>query len=75
MRNIKYCNWSIVVTFNLSPFLYTGHKITSFHCVGSFSLSHIFRINLYGFCFKVLPPFFINSGGILSVSAAVLDCS
>ena len=74
MCNIKYCNWSIVVTFNVS-FFYIGLKIPSFHCVGSFSLSHISKMNLYGFCFKVLPPFFINSGGILSASAALLDCN
>ena len=44
--------------FNLSPFLYIGHTVPSLKCVGSCSLSLIFKINLYSFCFKVFPPFF-----------------
>ena len=49
--------------------------IPSFQCIGSSSSSHIFRTNSYSFCFKVHHPFFINSGGILSEPAALLDFS
>jgi len=46
-----------LVHFNLSPFLYIGCIVPSVHCAGSSSLSHIFKINLYSFCFKVFPLF------------------
>jgi len=50
-----------------------GHITPSFHCVGRCTLSHMFKINLCNLCFKVLPLFFINSGGILSEPAALLN--
>ena len=56
--------------FNLSPFLYIGHTVPSLKCVGSCSLSHISKINLYSFCFKVFCLFVCQFWGyIISTSS------
>ena len=44
--------------------------IPSFCCVGSCPLSHVFRIDLGGCCFKEYPPFFISVGSTVSESVA-----
>jgi len=73
--NILYALLSRVIGlqllhFNVSPVLYIGNIIHSFHCVGSCSLAHTFKINLYSFCSKVLPTFFNQFWGYTTCTSS-----
>jgi hypothetical protein len=75
IANILYALLSRVIGlqllhFNVSHILYIGHIIPSFHCVGSCSLSHTFKINLYSFCLEVLPTFFNKFWGYITCTSS-----